>query len=88
MIALIRRYLKAGGMVGDEYRETGIGVPQRGNLPPLLANIMLNELDHANTRKGCRRSADSLIVKPVISKDRLEKAGYTFFLDDYLKVTA
>jgi len=42
----------------------------------------------ANTGKGYRQSADSPIVKLAISKEQLEKAGCTFFLDDYLKETA
>ena len=47
-----------------------------------------NAIRMANTRKGYRRSADSPIVKLAISKERLKKAGYPFFLDDYLEVTA
>lgn len=55
-------HLKAGVMVEKEYRKTGIGVPQRGNLSPLLVNIMLNELDHELERRGHRfvRYADDL----------------------------
>ncbi len=64
VISLIRRYLKAGVMVGDEYWETEIGVPQGGNLSPLLANIMLNELDHELERRGHRfvRYADDMVI--------------------------
>lgn len=32
-------------MVGEHIEETEIGTPQGGNLSPLLANIILNELD-------------------------------------------
>ena len=39
-------------MVDDEYKESVIGTPQGGNLSPLLANIMLNELDEKMERRG------------------------------------
>ncbi len=37
VISLIRKYLKAGVMVGEEHQETEVGVPRGGNLSPLLA---------------------------------------------------
>jgi group II intron reverse transcriptase/maturase len=45
VISLIRKFLVSGVMVGNKYEEITIGTPQGGNLSPLLANIMLNELD-------------------------------------------
>lgn len=64
VISLIRKYLKAGVMVGKEYRKSDIGVPQGGNLSPLLANVMLNELDHELERRGHRfvRYADDMVI--------------------------
>ena len=64
VIALIRKYLKAGVMVGKEYRRSDMGVPQGGNLSPLLANVMLNELDHELERRGHRfvRYADDMVI--------------------------
>ena len=64
VIALIRKYLKAGVMVGKEYRKSDMGVPQGGNLSPLLANVMLNELDHELERRGHRfvRYADDMVI--------------------------
>jgi len=52
VISLIWKYLKTGVMVGKEYRKSEMGVPQGGNLSPLLANVMLNELDHELERRG------------------------------------
>ncbi len=51
-------------------------------------DILRKRNPNGKYEKGYRRSADSPIVKLAISKERLEKAGYTFFFDDYLKVTA
>ncbi|MDO5116765.1 MAG: hypothetical protein Q4D58_11830 [Synergistaceae bacterium] len=33
-------------MLDKEYRRSDVGLPQGGNLSPLLVNVMLNELDH------------------------------------------
>jgi Retron-type reverse transcriptase len=64
VISLIRKYLNAGVMVGKEYRKSDIGVPQGGNLSPLLANVMLNELDHELERRGHKfvRYADDMVI--------------------------
>ena len=40
-------------MIDDEYEDTIVGTPQGGNLSPLLANIMLNELDKEMEKRGC-----------------------------------
>ncbi|WP_280208193.1 reverse transcriptase domain-containing protein, partial [Brevibacillus sp. AY1] len=44
VISLIHKYLKAGVIVKHKFEETEVGVPQGGNLSPILSNIMLNEL--------------------------------------------
>ena len=64
VISLIRKYLNAGVMVGKEYRKSDMGVPQGGNLSPLLANVMLNELDHELERRGHKfvRYADDMVI--------------------------
>lgn len=49
---LIVRYLKAGIMLNGCCVTSEDGVPQGGPLSPLLANIMLNELDKELTRRG------------------------------------
>ena len=46
------------------FEETKLGVPQGGPLSPLLANIMLNELDRELERRGHRfvRYADDMVI--------------------------
>ena len=64
VISLIHKYLTAGVMVKRKYEESVEGVPQGGPLSPLLANIMLNELDKELTRRGHKfvRYADDCII--------------------------
>lgn len=64
VVSLVHKYLNAGAMVGGAREETRVGVPQGGPLSPLLANIMLNELDWELDRRGHRfvRYADDAMV--------------------------
>ena len=64
VISIVRKFLVSGIMVDDEYRESVIGTPQGGNLSPLLANIMLNELDKEMEKRGLNfvRYADDCII--------------------------
>jgi len=64
VISIVRKYLVSGIMIDDEYEETVIGTPQGGNLSPLLANIMLNELDKEMEKRGLNfvRYADDCII--------------------------
>ncbi|MCI0527827.1 MAG: group II intron reverse transcriptase/maturase, partial [Nitrospira sp.] len=48
---LIKQLLKAGYLADWKYHQTYSGVPQGGNLSPILSNIYLNELDQAITAK-------------------------------------
>ena len=63
VISIIRKFPASGIKVDDEYRESVIGTPQGGNLSPLLANIMLNELDKEMEQRGLNfvRYADDCI---------------------------
>jgi len=45
VLKLIGRYLRAGVMVKGRHLATPLGVPQGGPLSPLLANILLDDLD-------------------------------------------
>lgn len=61
VLSLIRKYLQSGIMINGVVQESEAGVPQGGNLSPLLSNIMLNELDIELTRRGlkfCRYADD------------------------------
>ena len=64
VISIIRKFLVSGITVEDEYKESVIGTPQGGNLSPLLANIMLNELDKEMEQRGLNfvRYADDCII--------------------------
>jgi RNA-directed DNA polymerase len=64
VISLIHKYLRAGVVVKHKLEETEIGVPQGGNLSPILSNIMLNELDKELESRGHRfvRYADDLLI--------------------------
>lgn len=45
VLKLVRRWLKAGVLDEGRFTETVTGTPQGGVISPLLANIVLNELD-------------------------------------------
>ena len=64
VISIIRKYLVSGIMIDDEYEDSIVGTPQGGNLSPLLANIMLNELDKEMDKRGLNfvRYADDCII--------------------------
>ena len=64
VISIIRKFLVSGIMVDGEYEDSVIGTPQGGNLSPLLANIMLNELDKEMEARGLDfvRYADDCII--------------------------
>lgn len=64
VISIVRKFLVSGIMVDDEHKESVIGTPQGGNLSPLLANIMLNELDKEMEQRGLNfvRYADDCII--------------------------
>jgi RNA-directed DNA polymerase len=64
VLRLVRRYLVAGVMDGGVVSERYEGTPQGGPLSPLLANVLLDEVDRALERRGHRfvRYADDCNV--------------------------
>jgi RNA-directed DNA polymerase len=52
VIRLIRAYLNAGIMDGGVVVERHLGTPQGGPLSPLLANVLLDEVDKALEARG------------------------------------
>ena len=52
MLSLIRRYLQAGILDGGVKLERNEGTPQGGPLSPLLANVLLDEVDRELERRG------------------------------------
>lgn len=52
MLRLIGRFLRAGVMVEGVLQATEVGTPQGGPVSPLLANILLDDLDKELERRG------------------------------------
>jgi len=52
VLRIIRRYLEAGIMVDGVVMERHEGTPQGGPLSPLLANVLLDEVDKELERRG------------------------------------
>jgi group II intron reverse transcriptase/maturase len=52
LLGIIRRYLEAGVMVNGVVTERYMGTPQGGPLSPLLANVLLDEVDQELERRG------------------------------------
>ncbi|MCP3962506.1 MAG: hypothetical protein GY719_32085, partial [bacterium] len=89
LLALIGRFLRAGVRVGDLIQATEKGASQGSPLSPLLANILLDDLDRELERRGRRfaRYADDLliIVRSVRAGNRV-KASVTRYLTSRLKL--
>jgi len=64
LLGLIRRFLRAGMMADGVVQERHEGTPQGGPLSPLLANVLLDEVDKELERRGHRfaRYADDCNV--------------------------
>jgi RNA-directed DNA polymerase len=64
VLRLIGKYLRAGVMVNGRLQKIPKGVPQGGPLSPLLANILLDDLDKELEKRGHRfvRYADDFII--------------------------
>ena len=75
VIRLVRAYLNAGIMDGGVEVKRGEGTPQGGPLSPLLANVLLDEVDRALERRGHRfaRYADdcNVYVRSVKAGERV-----------------
>ena len=64
LLRLVGKYLRAGVAVNGQIQPTRRGVPQGGPLSPLLANIVLDDLDKELERRGHRfaRYADDFLI--------------------------
>ena len=89
LLRLIGRFLRAGVLVGELFQATELGTPQGGPLSPLLANILLDDLDKELERRGHRfaRYADDLLI--LVRSERAGarvKTSITRFLTTRLKL--
>jgi group II intron reverse transcriptase/maturase len=90
LLRLVNRFLKAGVSVGGRIEPTPLGVPQGGPLSPVLANVVLDELDWELDRRGHRfaRYADdcNILVKSKRAGERV-MASVTRYVSDTLRLT-
>ena len=89
LLTLIGRYLRAGVLVGEHVEPSEVGTPQGGPLSPLLANILLDQLDRELQRRGHRfaRYADDMII--LVKSERAAQrvmSSITRYLQDTLKL--
>ena len=89
LLGVIRRYLEAGLLQNGIFEERKLGMPQGGNLSPLLSNILLDELDKELEKRGhkfCRYADDcNIYVKSQEAGNRVLKS-ITKFLATRLKL--
>ncbi|EGD52234.1 RNA-directed DNA polymerase (Reverse transcriptase) [Thermoanaerobacter ethanolicus JW 200] len=89
VLKLIRRYLESGVMINGIKVSTEEGTPQGGPLSPLLANIMLDELDKELEKRGhkfCRYADDcNIYVKSRSAGNRVMKS-IKKFIESKLKL--
>lgn len=89
LLRIIRRYLEAGLLQNGIFEERKLGMPQGGNLSPLLSNILLDELDKELEKRGhkfCRYADDcNIYVKSQEAGERVLKS-ITEFLATRLKL--
>jgi RNA-directed DNA polymerase len=78
VLRLIRRYLQAGILAHGVHSERFEGTPQGGPLSPLLANVLLDEVDRELERRGHKfvRYADdcNVYVRSLKAGERVLKA--------------
>jgi group II intron reverse transcriptase/maturase len=89
LLHLIRKYLRAGLLLGGLEQQRTSGTPQGGPLSPLLSNIVLDELDKELEKRGHHfvRYADdcNIYVKSEAAGKRV-LASITRFIEGKLKL--
>lgn len=89
LLRIVRRFLEAGLMQDGVCIERHEGTPQGGPLSPLLANLLLDDLDRELTRRGhcfCRYADDcNIYVRSLAAGERV-MASVTRFLEDVLRL--
>jgi RNA-directed DNA polymerase len=89
LLRIVRRFLEAGLMHNGVCIERHQGTPQGGPLSPLLANLLLDDLDKELERRGhcfCRYADDcNIYVQSKVAGERV-LASVTRFLEDVLRL--
>ena len=89
VLKLIRRYLRAGSMIGGVSSPRTKGATQGGPLSPLLSNILLTELDQELERRGhkfCRYADDCQIYVRSRRAGKRVLSGISEFLGKRLRL--
>ena len=89
ILRLIGKYLRAGVVIRGRLQKTREGVPQGGPLSPLLANILLDDLDRELEKRGHKfvRYADDFVILVRTQRAGLRvKESVTRFLERKLKL--
>tara|TARA_R110002074_G_scaffold255702_1_gene428159 strand:- start:2205 stop:2795 length:591 start_codon:yes stop_codon:yes gene_type:complete len=90
MLRLIHRYLKTGVQIDHRKVPTPEGVPQGGPLSPVLANVVLDEMDWELDRRGlrfARYAGDCQIFVGSCRAGERVMVNLTRFIEDSLKLT-
>ena len=84
ILRLIQEFLSAGVMDGGALLPTTSGTPQGGVISPLLANIVLDLLDHHLTQSGLRfvRYADDFVI---LCRNHAQAKQALTFVDTFLR---
>lgn len=89
LLRIIGRFLRAGMMMNGVCGERTEGTPQGGPLSPLLANLLLNDLDRELEQRGhrfCRYADDcNIYVRSQAAGERV-MASVTAFLQGRLRL--
>jgi RNA-directed DNA polymerase len=89
LLRIVRRFLEAGIMLEGVCVRREEGTPQGGPLSPLLANLLLDDLDKELERRGhhfCRYADDcNIYVRSQVSGERV-LASVTAYLEGTLKL--
>jgi RNA-directed DNA polymerase len=89
LLKIVRRFLEAGMMQSGVCVARPEGTPQGGPLSPLLANLLLDDLDRELERRGhkfCRYADDCNIYVQSLAAGERVLASVTKYLEERLKL--